>query len=60
MAKGELEILITNSAAYLLGGWSDVSPSGTTVCGATGEDLATLSTNYLNLEIMVNGLKLCK
>ena len=42
---------------HLLGGWCDVSHRGTTVCGATGEDLVTLSTNNLNLTKISKGLK---
>ena len=48
-AEGELEALITDSLAHLMGSWCDIIHRGTTVCGTTGEDLATLSTNYLDL-----------
>ena len=39
--------MITTGAAYLLGSWGNVNTKDTTLCGTTGEDLATLSTKYL-------------
>ena len=49
MAEGRPEVMITTSAAYLIGSCGNVNTKGITLCDNTGEDLATLSIKYLKL-----------
>ena len=49
-AEGRLEVMITTSAAYLIGSCGNVNTKDITLCDTTGEDLATLSIKYLKLD----------